>query len=330
MALNMAAVEQKASADKRKRTRSPAYPFVNLEAAIARAKEFYDKEQRNAANISVAMKHWGYKDDSSNGAQTIAALVSFGLLQDEGIGEKRKVRLTQDALRILLDERPNSIERAALIRQAALAPKIHQQLWEKWGNDLPSDAQLRHTLLLDWPVPFNENAVDTFIREYRDTIAFARLSESDKVVPEVQDNGDEESSKGQYVPKIGEYAQWEHNGILGLTEPKKIMRFTPDGTYAYLEGQHGAVPTNELIRADAPSGGDIPPGPNAGKWFQSLPKTNIMQEFVVPLSDGSKAVFQWPSSLSKEDIDDLKDSLKIVERKIARSVSPVQDQTNES
>jgi len=44
-----------------------------------------------------------------------------------------------------------------------------------------------------------------------------------------------------------------------------------------------------------------------------------MQEFVVPLSDGSKAVFQWPSSLSKEDIDDLKDSLKIVERKIARS-----------
>jgi len=44
-----------------------------------------------------------------------------------------------------------------------------------------------------------------------------------------------------------------------------------------------------------------------------------MQEFVVPLSDGSKAVFQWPHSLSKEDIDDLKDSLKIVERKIARS-----------
>jgi len=46
-----------------------------------------------------------------------------------------------------------------------------------------------------------------------------------------------------------------------------------------------------------------------------------MQEFVVPLSDGSRAVFQWPSLLSKEDIDDLKDSLKILERKITRSVS---------
>jgi hypothetical protein len=46
-----------------------------------------------------------------------------------------------------------------------------------------------------------------------------------------------------------------------------------------------------------------------------------MQEFVVPLSDGAKAVFQWPSSLSAEDIADLKDSLKIVERKITRSIT---------
>ena len=46
-----------------------------------------------------------------------------------------------------------------------------------------------------------------------------------------------------------------------------------------------------------------------------------MQEFVVPLSDSSKAVFQWSSSLSAEGVADLKDSLKIVERKISRSLS---------
>jgi hypothetical protein len=45
-----------------------------------------------------------------------------------------------------------------------------------------------------------------------------------------------------------------------------------------------------------------------------------MQEFVIPLSDGSRAVFQWPSTLSKADADDINDSLKIVERKISRSV----------
>ena len=179
----MAEVAAVASSDKRTRTRSPAYPFVNLETAIARAKQFFDKEQRNAANVNVAMKHWGFKDESSSGASTVAALTSFGLLQDEGIGDKRKVRLTPNALRVLLDARPDFKERTELIKQMALAPKIHQQLWEKWGNDLPSDAQLRHTLLLDWPVPFNENAVDWFIKEYRDTIAFAKLTESDKLAP---------------------------------------------------------------------------------------------------------------------------------------------------
>lgn len=122
-----------------------AYPFVNLETAITRAQEFFDKEQRNAANWNVAVKHWGFVEGSSNGASTLAALTSFGLLQDDGIGEKRKVRLTQSALRILLDKRPDSKERAELIKQAALAPKIHQQLWDKWGNDLPSDVTLRHT-----------------------------------------------------------------------------------------------------------------------------------------------------------------------------------------
>src|SRR5258708_23151736 len=178
MADNVTAIK---GADKRKRTRSPAYPFVNLETAIAKAKQFYDKEQRNAANVGVAVTHWGYGSDSSNGAQTIAALTSFGLLQDEGIGDKRKVRLTQNALRILLDARPESKERAELIRQAALGPKIHQELWKKWGTNLPSDATLRHTLLLEWPTPFNENAVDYFIKEYRSTILYAKLLESDKV-----------------------------------------------------------------------------------------------------------------------------------------------------
>lgn len=43
-----------------------------------------------------------------------------------------------------------------------------------------------------------------------------------------------------------------------------------------------------------------------------------IQEFIVPLSGNGRAVFQWPTTLSKEDIDDLKDSLKILERKISR------------
>ena len=44
-----------------------------------------------------------------------------------------------------------------------------------------------------------------------------------------------------------------------------------------------------------------------------------MQEMVVPLTNGTtKAIFQWPTTLTKEDVEDLKDSLKMLERKITR------------
>ena len=317
----MAGVATVVNPEKKKRTRSPAYPYINLEASITRAKEFYSKEQRNAANVTVAMQDWGLVPESSNGAQILAALISFGLLQDEGIGDKRRVRLTQNALRILLDERPDSKERVALIKQAALAPKIHQQLWEKLGNNLPSDAQLRHTLLLDWPTPFNENAVDGFIREYRDTIAFANLSESDTVATEVKDNGDKTAGESPYVAQVGDWVQWEHNGALGFPEAKKVKGLSPDGGWAYVDGQHGAVPRSELLRESPPANPKNLPDPSLVLRIQSPPK-NAMQEMVVPLANGTtKAVFQWPTTLSKEDVEDLKDSLKMLERKITRPVT---------
>ena len=165
---------------KRKRQRSPAYPFINLETAINRAKQFYDKEQRNAAVLSVAVKHWGYEPKSSGGLQTIAALIAFGLMGDEGTGANRKVKLTLTALRILLGTQAE--DRAEAIRGAALTPKIHQQLWRRWGNNPPSDANFKHTLMFEWTPPFAPGAADAFIKEYRDTLDFARPDHS-AIVP---------------------------------------------------------------------------------------------------------------------------------------------------
>src|SRR5437899_1309957 len=124
--------------DTRKRMRSPAYPYVNLESALSRARAFYAAEQRNSAPLKIAAKHWNYEEKSSGAAQTAAALISFGLMQDEGTGDKRRLKLTHNALRILLDERAESDERAKLVKDAALAPKIHQELWRRWGPNLPS------------------------------------------------------------------------------------------------------------------------------------------------------------------------------------------------
>ncbi len=304
---------------KKLRTRSPAYPYCNLETAITRAREFHKEERGNPANISIAGKHWGYKENSSGAFQTAAALISYGLMTDEGTGDKRKLKLTPAALRILLDADPNSTERARLIREAALAPKIHQELWKRWGKDLPSVHSLKNTLIFDWKPPFNENSVDGFIKEYKDTIAFAKLLESDKVPLEAKSNGDDEGSKAPYVPQIGDWVQWEHNGVLGFPEVTQVKGFSPDREWDYVNGQHGAAPTRELILESAPSGKPLAQAAaSVGQRHQSPPRTN-MQEDVFSLSE-RKVVLQWPTPLSPTSGKHLKAWLDLMQLKISSSI----------
>lgn len=325
MATSPKAVESgSANEAARKRLRSPAYPYFNLETAIAKAKAFHHREGRNAAPLTVAGTHWGYEAKSSAAAQGAAALMSFGLMQNEGTGDKRRVKLTQDALKIILDTRPDSHERDELIKKAALAPKIHKQIWDKWGVGI-SDENLRHALLFDWEVPFNENSVDSFIREYRDTIRLAKLGESDKVELEVEDNGGK--GDGKYVPVVGDYVQWESGGVLQFPEPKRVTGLSSDGGFAFVEGSRAGLPVGELTKEQHPEmslSAQLARLPLPVPLNPQSPSKTRMQEFVVPLSEG-RAVFQWPTSLSQEDVADLMDSLKILERKITRS-TPKDDQ----
>src|SRR5688572_19499707 len=99
------------SRETKKRERSPEYPGLNLEEALAFAKILYEKERRNAAPINGILKHWGYAPRSGPGLRAIAALERFGLVVSEGSGDGRKARISEDAFRILVDERPNSPDR---------------------------------------------------------------------------------------------------------------------------------------------------------------------------------------------------------------------------
>lgn len=152
----------------RRKVRSPSFPFIGLREALDRARAFYEAEQRNAARPETAAAHWGYSPKSSGGKQTIAALRAFGLLDGDVL-----VKLSGRALRILLDEREGSEERLRLVQQAALMPPVHALLWERYRAELPSSKTLRLSLILD--EGFNENSVDDFLSEYRETLEYARL-----------------------------------------------------------------------------------------------------------------------------------------------------------
>ncbi len=170
--------------------RSPAYPGINLETAIKRADGLWKKERRNAVPYSVAVSHWGFGPKSSGGLVAVAAMKSFGLLQDVERGPAgRVVKLTDLAYQLLLDERPDSQDRAASVKRAALMPKIHAAIWKKYGTTSGvSDANLKHDLIFS--MKFNENTVDEFIKEYKDTISYAKLVDSDNISAGVEDKDD--------------------------------------------------------------------------------------------------------------------------------------------
>jgi hypothetical protein len=232
--------------DGKKRVRSPKYPTVSLEMAIGRAQIFWDKEKRNTVPVPVAVKHWGYQSKSSGGMKTVAALINFGLMDDKGSGDERKVFLTDAAMRILLDTRADSSERWRLIREAALKPKIYQDVLANYPAGLPSDDTLRHFLIFD--KEFNEDAVDGFIKDFRATLVYAKLGESGSVEALTPD------TRGKPSPvKVGDLIQWESNGVNQFEAPRKVRAVhDQDGqAWVFVEGSTTGLPLKETILIQA-------------------------------------------------------------------------------
>lgn len=158
--------------------RSPAFPFITLEVALGRARQFYDEEKRGVAPITRATLHWGYSPSSSGSLQTIAALKNYGLLTEEGgSGQNRQIRLTDLALRILLDQRPDSTERVTFMRQAAKAPAVVAEIYSKWPDGLPSDSTINHFLVLE--KKFNESTAFKAAKIIKENHVFTAMSSVD-------------------------------------------------------------------------------------------------------------------------------------------------------
>lgn len=164
---------------KSKRTRSPAYPAIDLEEAIAKAATLWEKNKRHAAVLETASEQWGYDKNSSTGVSVAAALLKYGLVSDEGSGDNRSVKLTEDAIRLTYNPDTNSTEYQQALKKAALMPKIHAELWKKYDGEVPDDGVVKRYLVVDRR--FNEQYVDGFIKQFKKTIKFANIKNGDTV-----------------------------------------------------------------------------------------------------------------------------------------------------
>ena len=148
------------------KTRSPRYPQVSLREAIERIHAVYLKEDRHKADKEVIAKDLGYNGLNGASLGMLAALKHYGLLETAGDG----LRISDDAVAILELSR-NDPERAEAIQKAAFTPKLFAELFALYGSKLPSDENLRLTLIRRG---FNSKAAASVVRTYRDTISLVQ------------------------------------------------------------------------------------------------------------------------------------------------------------
>src|SRR5580692_7966160 len=125
--------------------RSPIYPYLTIEDALKIAQTLYNKEKRHAVPVEVIAQHAGYKDlKSSSAMRSVASLNHYGLVEEDGSGDDRKMKLSNRALDILLAESPTAPSRLSAIRAAGAAPSVHQKILQQFPSGLPSNATLKN------------------------------------------------------------------------------------------------------------------------------------------------------------------------------------------
>lgn len=182
----------------RQRDRSPSFPFISLRATIDRLVAFDKYFGRHPASAMKAGLAWNMRERSSQAYQTLAALKAFCLIDYEGSGDDRVATLTGDA-RTFLRTQQDEIK-IHVLKRLATKPKQIGKFWGVWGADRPPDPICLDDLVIKHK--YTEDGAATFLKVYDDTIAYAGLSNSDKIPEEDMIGGE---TNEETPNSLGEY-----------------------------------------------------------------------------------------------------------------------------
>lgn len=183
------------------KTRSPNYPAVALERAVALAKNLYQKIRFNSVPVAIAMQQIGYNLNGGAGRRALAALRAYGLVTIEGENEEnQKLSLSDIAKPLVLDNAPEREAKEAL-KKAALRPKLFQKLWNEFGGaDITPESLVWHLIT---GMGFTEEAAKAAIHHYKAAVDYASLQGNDAApaadeqedVPPPEEKGNEVDNK---------------------------------------------------------------------------------------------------------------------------------------
>lgn len=241
---------------------STRFPFINLEKSLVRAGQLFQGDKSGKPMLVVtAFELWGYSPKSSGGHQTTGALKGYGLIEDEGSNDDRRVRLTETARRYFLDERDEV--RAKMLETFALTPPLFRALWftDKWNEGVPADTVARSHLKIDRHL--NEQSARAALSIFKDNLKFAGLRAGVQVEASVESDQDEEPYK---KPPETDKGQKMQEAMSGHTPPpmppapsgsaKPILydmeTLTVSGQFVYQEEVDDFVEKMQRIKALMP------------------------------------------------------------------------------
>jgi hypothetical protein len=235
------------------RQSSPRFPFIGLTKAIQRAEQLREAAGANFVPMEQLREIWGYAPKSSGGDQTVAALGYYGLLEETGSGDGRRLKLSDMAVRYLRDERPEV--RQQLAGQMALAPKVMQNLWNLWGWEPPTNPAVARSILKN-DLNFSDTAAAQVLDVYRANLQFFPGATSAKPLGT---KGNQEEPDGKNPPrdpptvKVGDWIQWTSKGVNQFSEPRKVSWIDAAKGFLRVEGSMTGIPISEVTEARPPA-----------------------------------------------------------------------------
>jgi hypothetical protein len=165
--------------------RSPTYPYISLDLAIERAAKLFEQVRDTPQPREVMAKVYGKPATSSATIQTFATLTQYGLLEPVIHNGQRRLRVTQLTRSITNPNAPEAVVTKGR-QEAALKPSIFRELWDAYGSTSGlNDSVVLYYLTVDREQAhgsvFTDRAAQEVLRVYRATLAYAGLSDSDKV-----------------------------------------------------------------------------------------------------------------------------------------------------
>lgn len=141
--------------------RSPNCPQLTFLEAAEKGRVLYQREHTHPASKEVVAQGLGYSGLSGRSLSMIGALRQYGLIIGPGDG----MRISDDAVAYF--ELPEGAERDEALSRMLFTPNVFSQIHNEFGDNLPSEQNLKHYLI---KMGFLPKAAEDVIKVYRDNI----------------------------------------------------------------------------------------------------------------------------------------------------------------